>query len=281
MDFRRVNGTSDENIVEFFERLQLDELKHIPPEHIWNVDEGISVQQQWFPEEGESVGNEDDEAWHDWLFTASPNGWTSNELALLWLKEIFIPGSMPEKEGQWRLLILDGHASHTTTAFMITCLEHKIWVLYLLAHTSHVLQPLDQAPFSVLKRRFRTEVTIRCQLNFDMNVTTSDFIWAWNRARQKAFNPYNMASAWKATGIWPRDINKPLNNRLRRLGGFDEEMTSSQESASSQHTLDGSGTLTTPQSSRQVREIQSALVEGRKGSITPRHASCFGRFGRA
>ena len=62
---------------------------------------------------------------------------------------------MPLKPGDWRLLILDGHGSHTTPEFMVECFSNKIWLVFLPAHTSHVLQPLDVGVFSALKRYYR------------------------------------------------------------------------------------------------------------------------------
>ncbi|KAF4449201.1 transposase, partial [Fusarium austroafricanum] len=44
---------------------------------------GDQPQQQWFPRDPSFLGN--------WRFTTSPKGWTTNEIAALWLKEIFIP----------------------------------------------------------------------------------------------------------------------------------------------------------------------------------------------
>ena len=44
---------------------------------------GKDVQQQWFPACLEE--------WESWRFTASPNGWTSNDIGQKWLEDIFIP----------------------------------------------------------------------------------------------------------------------------------------------------------------------------------------------
>ena len=52
-----------------------------------------------------------------------------------------------------RFLLLDGHGSHADVEFMWTCYQNKIACLYLLAHTSHILQPLDLAPFSEVKSK--------------------------------------------------------------------------------------------------------------------------------
>ena len=47
-----------------------------------------------------------------WYFAASKNGWTSNDLGLAWLKNVFDPLTREKAVGRQRLLITDGHGSH-------------------------------------------------------------------------------------------------------------------------------------------------------------------------
>ena len=107
---------------------------------------GKSVQQQWFPSQLEIFDN--------WYFTATKNGWNSDATAVEWLEKLFIPQTQP-RDHSARLLILDGHGGHETMDFFWTCLEYNIYLLFLPAHTSHVLQPLDLTVFSSLKRAYR------------------------------------------------------------------------------------------------------------------------------
>ena len=104
---------------------------------------GKSVQQQWFPL--------DLSLFKDWQFTATENGWITDCTAVEWLEKIFIPRTQPDDPLDYRLLIVDGHGSHATTEFMYLCFQHRIQLLFLPPHTSHVLQPLDLAVFSALK----------------------------------------------------------------------------------------------------------------------------------
>lgn len=41
---------------------------------------------------------------------------------------------------------------------MWTCWRHNIHLLYLPPHSSHILQPLDLAPFSVVKSKYRNQI---------------------------------------------------------------------------------------------------------------------------
>ncbi|KAJ8063551.1 hypothetical protein OCU04_007423 [Sclerotinia nivalis] len=50
---------------------------------------GKSVQQQWFPTTLDTF--------KDWQFTATENGWTSDNTALEWLEKVFIPSTMPSR----------------------------------------------------------------------------------------------------------------------------------------------------------------------------------------
>ena len=108
---------------------------------------GKTVQQQWFPTQLAK--------YKGWQFTATDNGWTTNDTGLEWLKKVFIPQTRPQDPSEARLLVLDGHGSHESTEFMWECFQNNIHLLFLPPHTSHVLQPLDLAVFGPLKQAYR------------------------------------------------------------------------------------------------------------------------------
>ena len=53
---------------------------------------GKHVQHQWFEEE-----MLDDADLRDWKFALSGSGWSSNEIAIRWLREVFLPQTKPQK----------------------------------------------------------------------------------------------------------------------------------------------------------------------------------------
>jgi hypothetical protein len=53
-----------------------------------------------------------------WKFTATNKGWINRVVTLEWLEDVFIPWTKLQDHSQRRLLILDGHDSHTTTDFI-------------------------------------------------------------------------------------------------------------------------------------------------------------------
>jgi hypothetical protein len=90
---------------------------------------GKSVQQQWFDI---TLDN-----YKSWQFTATENGWTTDNIALEWLYKVFIPQTAPRDPSESRLLVLDSHGSHETTEFIWECFSYNIQLLFLLPHTSY------------------------------------------------------------------------------------------------------------------------------------------------
>nr|AER39694.1 transposase [Verticillium dahliae] len=175
----------------------------VPPLVIFK---GKSVQQQWFPL--------DLQPYSSWKFTATENGWTDNDTAVFWLKEIFIPSTQPTNPSTARLLILDGHGSHETTEFMYLCYTNNIHLVFLPPHTSHVLQPLDQSVFGPLKAAYRKELGYLEQWNDSTVVGKRNFLACYRKARQSAFTAQNIRSGWKSTGLWPVSMTWPFLSPL-------------------------------------------------------------------
>jgi DDE superfamily endonuclease len=72
------------------------------------------------------------------------NGWSNNNMAIEYLNH-FHKHARPI--GVYRLLLLDGYGSHVTFRFKALANDYKIILLYLPAHTTHRLQPLDVGIF--------------------------------------------------------------------------------------------------------------------------------------
>lgn len=188
----------------------------LPPLVIFS---GKSVQQQWFLETKGRL--------YDWHFHVSPNGWTNSEIGLQWLKDVFIPNTRPARATEWRLLIVDGHNSHITEDFMITCLIHRIYVIYLPAHSSQAFQPLDVGVFGFFNRRFRHHFRERCWGRASEATDKTDFLWALERAWEEVMDRTKwIISGFKTSGMWPVDIDKALNNKFVKASPQAQSVTS-------------------------------------------------------
>ena len=147
---------------------------------------------------------------YDWSIGVSENGWTNNEIGLIWLKTVFEKHTKDRTIGRYRLLILDGHGSHVTPEFDQYCLNQSIIVLCMPPHSSHLLQPLDVSCFSVLKRSYKKRV--ETLMSFDINqIDKQEFLSVYQQARAEALHQSNVRSGFAATGLVPYDPDRVLS----------------------------------------------------------------------
>ena len=141
----------------------------------------------------------------------SQNGWTTDEIGLRWLQNLFIPATNQRSQGVWRLLILDGHGSHLTPQFDQICEQNKIIPLCMPAHSSHLLQPLDIGCFSVLKRAYSKEIEsdIRAGVN---SISKLDFLEAYPIARAQSYKSETIKNSFIAAGLVPFNAKTVLQN---------------------------------------------------------------------
>jgi len=72
-----------------------------------------------------------------WRIAVSDNGWTNDKLGLEWIQHFH--ENTKHYKGKWRLLIFDGHGSHSTSEFRDFCLQNCILTLCMPAYISHIL----------------------------------------------------------------------------------------------------------------------------------------------
>jgi DDE superfamily endonuclease/Tc5 transposase DNA-binding domain len=190
----------------------------------------------------------------DWQYTCSENGWTSNNIGIQWLKEIFIPETLPKRAGANRILLLDNHGSHITTEFMWICFQNNIRLVYLPPHSSHVLQPLDLSIFSQIKRSYRTQVEELTRFEDSAPIKKIRFVAYYNHAREEVLNERYIRAGWRGAGLFPWDPEKVLQSRQIITGITTSTAISKRPNSSSSH-------LQTPQNKRQLLDAQMALIK--------------------
>jgi hypothetical protein len=116
---------------------------------------------------------------------------------------MFEPETRPQNN-EWRLLIVDGHGSHTTIDFLWYCKQNKIHLLFLPAHTSHVLQPL--------KSRYRSEIAASASLDDASPDKKQYFVTCYHLARKKTFTPRLLRVGWETAGLYPYNPSKGLDS---------------------------------------------------------------------
>jgi hypothetical protein len=151
----------------------------------------------------------------DWVIKPTPNGWTDNKTGLEWIQH-FNKHTIKRTMGKYRMLILDGHESHVSAEFEQYCKENNIIPISMPPHSSHLLQPLDVALFSLLKRAYGDEINlfIRASIN---HITKSEFFIAFKAAHDKVFTEENMKAGFRGAGISPWNPDSVISKLDVRL----------------------------------------------------------------
>ena len=145
-------------------------------------------------------------------FTISPNGWTNNDLGLMWLQQVFDRYTKPKNRRDWCLLIIDGHGSHVTKDFINYCNCHKILLMIYPPHATHTLQPLDVVCFQPMAQNYTNELDNRMQKTQGwLPVKKSDFFPLFWKAWVTTFTKDLIQKSFKATGIFPPNANVILD----------------------------------------------------------------------
>jgi hypothetical protein len=94
---------------------------------------------------------------------------------------------------------------------MAKCWENNIFLLFLPAHTSHGLQPLDNGVFNVLKAAYRKELSKLAVLTDSAPVQKLAFIKCYAEARN-SLTEKTIRNSFKTTGNWPICRQKALSH---------------------------------------------------------------------
>lgn len=109
---------------------------------------------------------------------------------------------------------MDGLKCHVGASLRAYCSEHKVHILTLPPHTSHVSQPLDVSIFNVLKSTIRNPATeyiikpisdlpIKSAATHDRCIQIAKALVA----HQEACTPQRIKKAFLETGIYPPSID--------------------------------------------------------------------------
>ncbi|KAF5334791.1 hypothetical protein D9611_012962 [Ephemerocybe angulata] len=133
----------------------------------------------------------------------SEKGWTDNEIGLDWLK-LFEKQTAQKANGEWRMLLVDGHTSHYSLGFLEYARDHKIILLCYPSHTTHIYQGLDVVIFAVLKQALSRERDEWLRKNAG-DITKENFLGIYGRAHLTTLTSENVKAAFAKTGVHPYD----------------------------------------------------------------------------
>ena len=96
------------------------------------------------------------------------------------------------------------HESHISAEFEDYCKENNIINLCLLSYSSHLAQPLDIGCFSVLKKRYGTQIKyfIKAQIT---HISKDDFLLTFKTAFLETITEENVQGSFWGTGLIPHN----------------------------------------------------------------------------
>jgi len=100
------------------------------------------------------------------------------------------------------LLIFDGHGSHVTDRMIEFAVTNKIDLFLLLAHTTHMCQPLDVGVFGPGQKAWARQGDLHLA-ETGRPMRKEDVVGEYMKAREKSFSEGTIISAWIKCGIRP------------------------------------------------------------------------------
>jgi hypothetical protein len=131
----------------------------------------------------------------DWVVSLSLNRWTTNKIRLEWIK-YFNKHTSDRTKSAYRLLMLDGYKSHVLIDFQCYCKENKIVTLYMLIHSSHLLQPLNVKYFGLLKKSYGKEIKNLIQVHISYIIKIK-FFAAFKNVFMASFSEANVREGFQ------------------------------------------------------------------------------------
>lgn len=130
----------------------------------------------------------------------SGKGYSDNEIALKMLMDF--DRQTKGKNNLPRLLVIDGHGSHSTLPFVKYARENRIFVATYAPHMTHEMQGLDKIHFSLFKRYYAEELARRLR-DTATKVTKSNFLEVIAPVFERTFTCELNKRAWEVTGLIP------------------------------------------------------------------------------
>jgi hypothetical protein len=146
------------------------------------------------------------------------NGFIVNDIWHDWVKKMLIPHienlcqqfKLPHQKA---LLLVDSHSTRKHQPTITTLFEqHNIYVKVLPAHSSTILQPLDLTVNGEFKRLLR--LRFHPKTGEDTPTKRSRLLYTSVECLQGAFLGMHITDGFARAGLWPFNIEAPLNSSL-------------------------------------------------------------------
>ena len=128
------------------------------------------------------------------------SAWVTKDSMREILKEIWKCVRPYQKERQV-VLLLDSHPCHLDPKFLANCVRKKIWVVFVPAKLTWLLQPLDTHAFSVYKRVLRADYCRLVQESATGRVSVAEVVGSIGRTIRKVLHRKVWKTAFEQNGF--------------------------------------------------------------------------------
>ena len=150
-----------------------------------------------------------------WLMRHSKSGYVNSKLFAEMGEKLvaFIRDKKLDSNGK-HLLLLDSHSTHSFNLHFMRYLRgHGVEVMCFPPHCTHLMQPLDDVPFALLKKNYQQEILDYNFRNSGKKLSKVNFFRVLVPAFTRAMSEKNIRSGFEHTRMYP--VN-PLAPKLLR-----------------------------------------------------------------
>lgn len=145
-------------------------------------------------------------------YGCSDSGWFDMEQFEKWFRLIFVP-NVKHLSGT-KLLVGDNLAAHFSAEVVRIAKENDVYFTSFPPNSTHLLQPLDVSVFRSMKAHWRQILgNYRAESRSSGCISKEIFpvmlSQLWKKVKVDSKNA--LISGFAATGLWPRDVNRPLS----------------------------------------------------------------------
>ena len=150
-------------------------------------------------------------------FAGSTKGWINRRIFNSWVTEMFVPEIQHRRSdlkipNQRTLLLVDNHNSRASGTALRALAAANVDVLTFPAHTSHILQPLDQEVNLIYKKALKEKFTVK--ENSTAEERRKALLSAIEEAADEAQTIGRIRNSFKRAGIFPLDSKQGTNNKF-------------------------------------------------------------------
>ncbi|KAM9905913.1 hypothetical protein OXX69_007001 [Metschnikowia pulcherrima] len=150
----------------------------------------------------------------DWHFEKSKNGWTTDDIAVRWIKEHFVPLTKNRTKGSHTLLCIEGHRSLLKAKFDVVCRENNIVPVFMPQDSGYLLHPFQVGQC----QKFRHTLLAIARdnvLESEKPLDVLEYLKEYSEQRQVAYTPKNIKASFAKAGLVPSNSGLVFEKFLR------------------------------------------------------------------